>query len=113
MISAWNRNFYLTKFIFPGTTASGPEKRNGKVKRMGGKIKSPNGLERGLVPEKVLGATQNEKGELLFLVKWKNTPEVASELLPKTVLYTKYPSLVLEFYEANINWKDWNRPLNT
>ncbi len=63
----------------------------------------PHGFERGLEAEAVLGATR-ETGELLFLVKWKESDE--SDLVAAEEVKKKIPQLVIEFYQDRIRWHD-------
>ncbi len=64
------------------------------------KVPEVSGFDRGLVAEKILGATENNG--LMFLVKWvgQNT----TELVPNTVARCKCPDLVIAFYERHITW---------
>ncbi|ODM99034.1 Chromobox protein 5 [Orchesella cincta] len=50
----------------------------------------------GIVPDKIIGATRMT-GELLLLMKWKDTKEV--ELIPATLANQRYPQFVINFYE--------------
>lgn len=64
------------------------------------KLPKVNGFDRGLEPERILGATNN--GELTFLMKWKNVDEM--ELVPSKIARYKCPELVIQFYERHIIW---------
>lgn len=79
-----------------------PSKKKPKKAENGDKDSGPRGFDRGLEVEKILGATDTENGELMFLVKWKNTIE--AELVPAKEANLKIPQLVIGFYEARLTW---------
>lgn len=68
---------------------------------------NPENLQRGIVcnhePEKIIGAT-DITGELVFLVKYTNSDSL--NLIPAKVANSKFPQIVISFYESNYVWKD-------
>lgn len=59
-------------------------------------------FDQGFSPQKIIDAHRT-KGELMFLMKWKDKPE--SLVLAKEARI-KCPLLVIDFYESNLKWKD-------
>ncbi|CAL8069896.1 unnamed protein product [Orchesella dallaii] len=62
-----------------------------------------DGFEKGLQPEKVVGANQDENGTLYFGMKWKGIKDVDFVLAKDANV--KCPQLVIQFYERNIKWE--------
>lgn len=52
-------------------------------------------------PECIIGST-DRRGELMFLVKWKDSEDVA--LLPAREVSVRCPQVVIDFYEQKLTW---------
>ncbi|XP_070691133.1 chromobox protein homolog 3b [Pempheris klunzingeri] len=62
---------------------------------------TPTNLSTYLEPECIIGSTDRQ-GELMFLVKWKNSDDVA--LLPAREASARCPQVVIDFYEQKLMW---------
>uniref|UniRef100_UPI0037E99A01 chromobox protein homolog 3b n=1 Tax=Semicossyphus pulcher TaxID=241346 RepID=UPI0037E99A01 len=62
---------------------------------------TPTNLSTYLEPECIIGSTDRQ-GELMFLVKWKNSDDVA--LLPAREASARCPQVVIDFYERKLTW---------
>ncbi|RWS17913.1 chromobox-like protein 5 [Dinothrombium tinctorium] len=63
-------------------------------------LKMETGLDRGLIPEKVIGIKEIA-GLILLYVQWTDQSQQC-ELIPSKILSKKYPQIVIKFYEDRV-----------
>jgi len=68
-------------------------------------LNDEDGFDKKWVCKCILGASQDEEGEILFLVQWNNTKGENAESFVHAQKASKFiPQMVVEFYESKVTW---------
>jgi len=107
LIDAFEEKRKAAKRKTDSTTPVAEKKKAKKDNKRESNAPALRGFERGLPPEKIIGAT-DASGELMFLIKWKDTED--ADLVPSKLANIRCPQTVIAFYEDRLTWHDGKLP---
>lgn len=66
---------------------------------------APDGFDQNWTCNRILGASQDEEGDILFLVQWETSKGEKNESFVLAQKANKFiPKMVIEFYESKLTW---------
>ena len=103
LIEEFERNLKAKKVKIEQPKLLGEGKSPTKAIPTSSEIDEKIGFARGLDPERIIGATEQD-GNIIFLIKWKGSDE--NDLVPASEANIKCPQVVIKFYESKLTWHE-------